>query len=413
LVLVSILPLLAGFNTGKEFHYLTATVTFIIGLIVFGFAPVRELKPSRHKEQRNNNSGPYTAMGQLLEDVRELQLSGKESKSIENQKTRDSNENKSTQKEQEEKIQQRLEALIADLHKSLPFYTRNESQELSKSNGDNYRQSQFEKALSNNDTTDTTLYLVKMNILDTDQKLYKIGTTQQAVSTWFLKSPDVELVEILYEYKMKTVLALFAKIHFIREFRPTTNTERAEESTPILNNHPDRGHREFSGCTEIVKDNSINKISLLMKDLPEYIAKADPIMKEIIEIQKSTMNNIGVISKAFKPTGIQEKIKAGFGGQLLKDGEQMSDYEGDFKLVLALIQTSDNIGADNNFDAMENLANKGNPWACAYSFFSSDAFHGLAGNKAAWKRIHNEWMYLSTDVFEFKKALHEMTLSSN
>jgi exonuclease VII large subunit len=182
---------------------------------------------------------------------------------------------------EEEKVrieQQKLDKFLIGLHHSLPFYTRNDSQKYSQSNGDDFRWNNALNAIKGDDTTETSLYLVKVKDLDVGDEHHKIGTTTQEVSKRFLKSPDLELLEILYEFKMDARLALFAEFHFIREFRPTDNPEGIEKSSVMLDDTPKEFQKRFSGYTEVVKDTSVKKILSLMRNLIEYVAKADDLL---------------------------------------------------------------------------------------------------------------------------------------
>jgi hypothetical protein len=174
--------------------------------------------------------------------------------------------------------QQKLDKFLIGLHHSLPFYTRNDSQKYSQSNGDDFRWNNALNAIKGDDTTETSLYLVKVKDLDVGDEHHKIGTTTQEVSKRFLKSPDLELLEILYEFKMEARLALFAEFHFIREFRPTDNPEGIEKSSVMLDDTPKEFQKRFSGYTEVVKDTSVKKILSLMRNLIEYVAKADDLL---------------------------------------------------------------------------------------------------------------------------------------
>jgi hypothetical protein len=174
--------------------------------------------------------------------------------------------------------QQKLDKFLIGLHQSLPFYTRNDSQKYSQSNGDDFRWNNALNAIKGDDTTETSLYLVKVKDLDVGDEHHKIGTTTQEVSKRFLKSPDLELLEILYEFKMEARLALFAEFHFIREFRPTDNPEGIEKSSVMLDDTPKEFQKRFSGYTEVVKDTSVKKILSLMRNLIEYVAKADDLL---------------------------------------------------------------------------------------------------------------------------------------
>jgi exonuclease VII large subunit len=95
---------------------------------------------------------------------------------------------------EEEKVrieQQKLDKFLIGLHHSLPFYTRNDSQKYSQSNGDDFRWNNALNAIKGDDTTETSLYLVKVKDLDVGDEHHKIGTTTQEVSRRFIKSPDL------------------------------------------------------------------------------------------------------------------------------------------------------------------------------------------------------------------------------
>jgi hypothetical protein len=77
---------------------------------------------------------------------------------------------------------------------------------------------------------------------------------------------------------MEARLALFAEFHFIREFRPTDNPDGIENSSVMPDDTPKEFQKRFSGYTEVVKDTSVKKILSLMRNLPEYVAKADDLL---------------------------------------------------------------------------------------------------------------------------------------
>jgi len=164
-------------------------------------------------------------------------------------------------------VKEKLDSDLIKLHNSLPFYTSNSSDEFSSGNGDDSRWYKVLEAIMKCDTTETTLYLVKVKSLNDDKEYYKIGVTTQSIAARFLKSTDAELKEIIASHVMEKRLALFAEFHFIREFRPTEL--------------PDEG-KSFSGYTEIVKKNSIKKIKSLFSTLPEYEAKASSFLSKAL-----------------------------------------------------------------------------------------------------------------------------------
>jgi len=160
---------------------------------------------------------------------------------------------------------EKLNTDLIKLNNSLPFYTSNSNDEFSSINGDNNRWHDVLEAVKKCDTTETTLYLVKIKSLNDDDEYYKIGVTTQSIASRFLKSTDSELVEIIASHKMEKRLALFSEFHFIREFRPTELSD---------------GSIKFSGHTEIVKQNSIKKIKSLFLILPEYVEKASKFLNK-------------------------------------------------------------------------------------------------------------------------------------
>ncbi len=170
-------------------------------------------------------------------------------------------------KKAEAKAKEKLDADLINLLKSLPFYTRNSSDEFSSINGDNSRWNYVLKAIKKCDTAEMTLYLTKVKSLNDNNEYYQIGVTTQSIASIFLKSPDSELIEIVASRVMEKRLALFAEFHFIREFRP-------KES-------PDEG-KGFSGYTKIVKENSIKKIKSLFSTLSEYEAKASSFLSRAL-----------------------------------------------------------------------------------------------------------------------------------
>ncbi len=163
----------------------------------------------------------------------------------------------------EAEAKEKLDADLSKLRNSLPFYTSNSSNEFSDTNGDNSRWHYVVEAVKKCDTTETILYFVKVKSLNDDDEYYKIGVTTHSIASRFFKSTDAELLEEIASHKMEKRLALFAEFHFIREFRPDDDAN-------------DGGG--FSGYTEIVKPNSIRKITSLFSTLPEYVTKASSFL---------------------------------------------------------------------------------------------------------------------------------------
>jgi len=152
----------------------------------------------------------------------------------------------------EKALHDNIKRKIKDLEDNLPFYIsdRLPSEELS-----NIDKKQWEFVYStiySNDQKSTELYLVKILSLYDDEEYYKIGVTSKGVNVRFERSTQVELLEVLATFKTKKWIAVFLEYHFLREFRlyeGLTNT--------LVDSKPSA---KFSGYTEVVRSNSIEKI---------------------------------------------------------------------------------------------------------------------------------------------------------
>jgi hypothetical protein len=237
-------------------------IIFAVFIIIILFALITRDK-ARDKEAAEKRRGTQNAEFEAQEKAKKAKVEAQAKAEAEAEaKARAEAEAKARAK-----VKEKLDSDLIKLHNSLPFYTSNSSDEFSSGNGDDSRWYKVLEAIMKCDTTETTLYLVKVKSLNDDNEYYKIGVTTQSIAARFLKSTDAELEEIIASHVMEKRLALFAEFHFIREFRPTEL--------------PDEG-KSFSGYTEIVKKNSIKKIKSLFSTLPEYEAKASSFLSKAL-----------------------------------------------------------------------------------------------------------------------------------
>ena len=152
------------------------------------------------------------------------------------------------------------ESLIA----KLPFYTSSHNDD----DSDRFRWERVEGSIWSQNANPSILYLVKIKSLLDDRVYFKLGVTTLSVEERFEKSTQVELVEIISALEFSNYLALFLEYIFIKEFKLTAELADAlQENTVSI---------KFSGFTEIVRPNSISKITHLLsktKELEPHLIK--------------------------------------------------------------------------------------------------------------------------------------------
>ena len=95
-----------------------------------------------------------------------------------------------------------------------------------------------------------------------DNEYFKIGMTTVGVKARFKKSTQVELLETLCSFDTELYKAAYLEYHFLREFRLYDGLSGSlGELRPEV---------AFSGYTEVVRSNSVSKISEFFGELDVY-----------------------------------------------------------------------------------------------------------------------------------------------
>ena len=158
----------------------------------------------------------------------------------------------------EENFKTRLSALEINL----PFYTSHKIPSNELAQQDKSMWSSVLTLIKNENNEKTQLYFVKMKSLVDNKEYYKIGITTKGVEVRFGKSTQIELVEVISVFNTEKWKAAFLEYHFLREFRIYD-----ELSKSIGEQRPEVS---FSGSTEVVRSNSVNKIAQYFKELDVY-----------------------------------------------------------------------------------------------------------------------------------------------
>jgi hypothetical protein len=158
--------------------------------------------------------------------------------------------------------EENFKARLSTLEINLPFYTskKTPSAELAEHDKNNWED--VTRLIKNEDSEMTTVYFVKLRSLMDDQEYFKIGITTKGVETRFKKSTQLELIEVIKVFDTEMWKAAFLEYHFLREFRLYDGL-----STSIGEQRPEVS---FSGYTEVVRSNSVNKISEFFSELGVY-----------------------------------------------------------------------------------------------------------------------------------------------
>ena len=157
-----------------------------------------------------------------------------------------------------EKLKLNLSALKANL----PFYTSNRTPSTELAEHDKNMWDESVDLIKNENSEMTTLYFVKLKSLMDDQEYFKIGITTEGVETRFKKSTQLELIEVIKVFDTEKWKAAFLEYHFLREFRLYDGLANS-----LGELRPEVG---FSGYTEVVRSNSVTKISEYFEELDVY-----------------------------------------------------------------------------------------------------------------------------------------------
>jgi hypothetical protein len=198
-----------------------------------------------------------------LEAIRIAELEVEEALEIERLKVREALEIERLKVRDARAIEEEsLKLRLAPLTANLPFYPSKKTPSTELAEHDKNMWEDVTRLVKNEDSEKTTLYFVKLRSLMDDQEYFKIGITTKGVVMRFKKSTQLELLEIIKVFDTEKWKAAFLEYHFLREFRLYDGL-----STSIGEQRPDVG---FSGYTEVVRSNSINKISEYFEELNVY-----------------------------------------------------------------------------------------------------------------------------------------------
>ena len=157
---------------------------------------------------------------------------------------------------------EKLALRFTDLKSNLPFHTSKKPPSAELAEHDKRMWDDVKKLVKEQDSKKATLYFVKIRSLMDDNEYYKIGMTTAGVKARFKKSTQVELLETICSFDTELWKAAYLEYHFLREFRLYDGL-----STSIGEQRPEVG---FSGYTEVVRSNSVNKISEYFEELGTY-----------------------------------------------------------------------------------------------------------------------------------------------
>ncbi len=157
---------------------------------------------------------------------------------------------------------EQLTKRITILRSNLPFYTSDKVPSVELADHDQKMWEGVVKLLEEESDKQATLYFVKIRSLLDDNEYYKIGITTTGVEVRFKKSTQVELVEIVCVFETEIWKAAYLEYHFLREFRLYNGL-----ASSLGEFRPEVG---FSGYTEVVRSNSVSKISEFFGELDAY-----------------------------------------------------------------------------------------------------------------------------------------------
>jgi len=151
---------------------------------------------------------------------------------------------------------------LSDLKSKLPFYISDRIPSAELADHDQKMWEDVVKLLEEESDKQATLYFVKIRSLLDDIEYYKIGITTSGVEAKFTKSTQVELLEIVCVFETEIWKAAYLKYHFLREFRLY---DGLASSLGEL-----RPNVAFSGYTQVLRSNSVNKITDFFSQLDLY-----------------------------------------------------------------------------------------------------------------------------------------------
>ena len=151
---------------------------------------------------------------------------------------------------------------LSTLKTNLPFHTSKKTPSAELADHDKGMWDDVTKLVKEQDSKKATLYFVKIKSLMDDNEYFKIGMTTVGVRARFKKSTQVELLETLCSFDTELYKAAYLEYHFLREFRLYDGLAGS-----LGELRPEVG---FSGYTEVVRSNSVSKISEFFGELDVY-----------------------------------------------------------------------------------------------------------------------------------------------
>jgi len=157
---------------------------------------------------------------------------------------------------------EKLEQQLTILRSNLPFYISNRTPSAELADHDKRVWEDVTKLVQEQDSKQATLYFVKIRSLLDDNEYYKIGITTAGIEARFKMSTQVELLETVCSFDTELWKAAYLEYHFLREFRLYDGL-----ASSLGELRPEVG---FSGYTEVVRSNSVSKISEFFGELDVY-----------------------------------------------------------------------------------------------------------------------------------------------
>jgi len=157
---------------------------------------------------------------------------------------------------------EKLTKKFTSLKSNLPFYISNRTPSAELADHDKKMWEDVTELVQKRDSKQATLYFVKIRSLLDDNEYYKIGITTTGVKARFQKSTQLELLETVCSFDTELWKAAYLEYHFLREFRLYDGL-----ASSLGELRPEVG---FSGYTEVVRSNSVNKISEFFGELDVY-----------------------------------------------------------------------------------------------------------------------------------------------
>lgn len=147
---------------------------------------------------------------------------------------------------------EQLTKRITILRSNLPFYTSDKVPSVELADHDQKMWEEVMELIKEHNDKSATLYFVRIKSLLDNNEYYKIGITTTRIEDKFHKSTQVELLEIVCVFDTELWKAAYLKYHFLREFRLYDGLANS-----LGELRPDVA---FSGYTQVLRSNSVNKI---------------------------------------------------------------------------------------------------------------------------------------------------------